>query len=404
MSCEEAQFALDVLMYLFPTLPQHSQLAPDAVVLEELKQHSEKTSGFPWNMYGAPSKGQALEKFGLTGLEEYYAAYTSVIGSTLKDELREQGKDARFFRPQDVSSYIEGCRLFYNQNELLMRTLESPVFVKFCSPGQDFPRMLRKLMEHGGECYAADGSRWDANFQVFVAQILCCFRSLGADKERVFRYYCQMYCGVTNVQGNVFRLFGQPSGHYNTSTDNSLGHIVLMSIHAFRHNMTIEAFIADLLFYACGDDIIWSTISDTFAPELIDETYSSCGVFLEFESLTSRSPLELTFVGCKGVWKKIHGLKVLLYSLVGRRSLASLHCDKKGRKPIDHIAKLASLAQLFFADEERYNIAVMALRHRLAEYVAAGVLSLSDPSVVGLLRSVDPEVLTRQYLSWEHVF
>jgi len=400
----EALFALEVLEAVFPFLEHHTQLAEDSVVLELLEDKKHKAAGDPWRIQGAHSKGEALRKFGLSQLEEFYRGDTSVIGSTLKDELRPIGKDARLFRPQDVSSYIEGARLFHSQNMYLTETHRSPVFCRFVVPGQDVVQMFCSLRRHGGENFAADGAQWDAHFPLFVASILAEFRiSGGLPRDRVERYYQQMYSGYTLVFDELLNLPGQPSGHFNTSVDNSLCHIVLMAIHAFRHHFSLEQFLREVKYYSCGDDLVWSTRSPLFRPVELEKTYNSLCVYLEFQSFDSLPVEELVFVGVKLTKRTFGGREFELFTLVSPRSFASLHIHKRKtiRSPLLKLAKFASLAILWFCDVDRYKLARNMFEQELAHCVRKGSLSPADPVVVGLWGATQERRLLHQYLGWE---
>lgn len=404
LSTSEIEYALGVLHDLFPLLEEFSSLADQDQVEAALAEHAEKSAGEPWRCAGLYSKGRTYQQYGLSQLEEYYRTNTSVISSTLKDELRLEGKDSRLYRPQDVSSYIEGCRLFLSQNEYLSETGKSPVFCRFQVPGQDVVRMFDSLRNFEGKNFAADGSQWDARFPLIVAAIIAQFRiDGGLDRERVERYYSQMYNGFTMVFNEYFNLAGQPSGHFNTSIDNSLGHIIVMSVHACRSGLTIEQFISQVKYYCCGDDLIWSTIVPIFFPHELERTYNSLGMFLTFQSYDSLPVDDLIFVGVKSAYTKFGEQTVRLFSLVSDRSFAALHCHKKvtEKRPIDKLAKFASLAILWFCDDERYSLAKEMFFQTLASLVSKNRLSRSDPRVKGLASVLNRRRLFRMYMGWE---
>lgn len=403
---DEASFALRYLHYLFPMIRQNSVEASDTIVQEKILEHKDKAAGFPWFALGACTKKEAFEKFTLEQLEDYYRDNTSIISSTLKDELRPINKDARFFRPQDVSSYIEGVRLFHHQNEYMCKVHKSPLFLQFVTPGRDLPYMFSQLSSFSSNMYAADGSAWDANFPLFASTIIATFRAQGFEgekDERIARYYQMMYDGYTNVGGHLLNLVGNPSGHHNTSVDNALLHCILMAIHAYRSGIPIEYIEQELFFRVCGDDLVYASRDKIFEPRKLSETYSSLGVYLEFESLEPQQLEDLSFCGVSPFFRNVNGTPSLMYVLSGKRAEAALVIDKKKRTPVQLLAKIASIAQLLFADETRFKIAVKVFHRRLTDYVDTGQLSLFDVNVVGLLRSIEPTVLLRQYLCWEAV-
>lgn len=404
LTAGEMSFMLRSLDYWFPMMAM-SSVATDEEVVREIELHKTKTAGYPWFIRGTPSKGRTFETYGLAAIEEYYKTYTSVVGSTLKDELRLVGKDARFFRPQDVSSYVEASRLFKHQNDYLMGQLAvTPIFNRFVLPGQCLPSIFRLLESFSDNCYGADGSQWDANFPLAIASVICAFRSNANTEDRVRRYYQMMYNGFTNVGGNLYNLVGQPSGHYNTSVDNSLANMCLMSLHAYRLGWSMDDFVQRVLFYCCGDDLIWADRSGSFAPELLSQTYAYAGVYLEFEDLSPRKASTLTFVGQR-ICKRILGdVPVWITALRKDRTLASTCIRKRRTTDLEEFAKLASIVQLSFGDEELYNIVHGVMQNFLTDCLSRRTLSLSDPEVLGLLRSVTFRALCDAHLSWEAPF
>jgi hypothetical protein len=404
LSEKEIDFVMMCLEDTFPFLEDHSQLASDPVVLDLLQEKHDKAAGDPWRVVGGHNKGQALAKFNLEQLETYYATYSSVISSTLKDELRPVGKDARLFRPQDVSSYIEGIRLFHQQNVYLSETGRSPVFCRFQVPGLDVVRMFCSLESIKGENFAADGSQWDARFPLVMASLIAEFRiRAGLPRERVERYYAMMYNGYTLVIDEVVSLVGQPSGHFNTSIDNSLCHVCLMALHAFRSGWSLEDFRSRLRFYCCGDDLIWSSVDPCFRPEMIQKTYNSLGVYLEFQSFESLPVDQLVFVGVRTSYRDYQGRKFRLFCLDSPRSFASLHIHKKKteRKPLLKLAKFAALAILWFGDVDKYKLAREMFRQELARVVRKNLLSVDNPEVTGLWRATGELGLLHAYMEWE---
>lgn len=382
----------------------HTRVSTDDEVNKMVYDHSDKAAGEPWRCRGAQTKKQCLDRFGLPQIESYYRDNTSVISSTLKDELRLVGKDARLFRPQDVSSYVEGCRLFYHQNEYLSDPLRSPIFCRFQIPGQDVVQMFNSLIAQGGCNFAADGSQWDARFPIVVAAIIAQFRiDGGLDRDRVQRYYSQMYNGYTLVLDELLNLVGQPSGHFNTSIDNSLGHMILMAIHACRCGFTIDRFVKEVKFYCCGDDLVWSTTSPLFYPKSMESSYNSLGVYLEFQSYDSLPVDDLVFVGVRTCYKTFENQNVKLFTLVSDRSFASLHLHKRRteRHPIDKLAKFVSLAILWFCDDYRYTLACEMFFQQLARCVAKNQLSTNDVRVEGLASVLNTRRLFRMYMGWE---
>lgn len=404
LTIDEYNYALTYLHDMFPYLPDHSSLADSDEVELQLLVHADKSAGVPFLSWGAATKGDAYEKFGVQQIHEYYCSNTPIITATLKDELRPIGKDARFFRPQCVAAYSEGVRLFYEQNKYLTETLESPVFCRYIIPGPDMTTLFTNLQHFSPNNYAADGSSWDANFQLSVADVICNFRARGMPKEnreRVRRYYSLMYNGYTEIHGEIVNIVGNPSGHYNTSVDNALAHMVLMAVTAFRKGLTQSQFRSELLYYACGDDLIWSSRNNVFNPHDLDEVYSSLGVYLEFEFLEPKDVSQLSFCGMSPCVRRYNHVDVPGYYLSRPRAMAALYLHKKKMSPKDVLAKVCSIAQLYFMYKPYFKYTRQLYMELLAKYVSNGEVSPRDVDVLGHIRAMEPIRLIRKYTSWE---
>lgn len=399
---DECNYALQYLISLFPMCM--IKLASDGEVLEDLLERSDRSAGFPWNRFGLSTKGKVLDAMGVEAIENHYRLHTSVFDSTLKDELRPVGKDARFFRPSPVELYTEGIRLFKHMNDVLMSLhAENPIFCKFVTPGQDIVR-AREYVAEFCNAYGADGSSWDAYFPIMVASIICTFRCLNCSDEqlrqRIVRYYCEAYCGYTVIGGNVYNLVGQPSGHYNTTVDNCLAHIICLAIHARRHNIEMSS----LRFKCCGDDLLYASFDDRWNPESVSDTYASLGVYLEFEKEHPSNAFDLLFVGTRGCIRSYRGVQYPLYTLRPNRVRATLaiHPIKSDAKL--KLFKFCSLTQLVFADEVLFRFCTSMVMKHVSDAVANNELSMFDPDVRGLLASIDENRLFRAYMGWEASF
>lgn len=399
---EQETYCLSYLNQWFPDLGRFCTVATDEEVLQNVFDHKEKAAGFPWNSRGMALKGNVLDKVGLKQIEDHYREFSSVISCTLKDEMRDVGKDARLFRPQDVSSYIEGCRLFLHMNHYLTIAHRSPIFNRYVSPGQDIPRIYQKLQrDFPNSCFGADGSQWDAHYPTCVANIVRAFRRQFLPPERVDRYYAQMYCGYTNVLGNLMALEGNPSGHFNTSTDNSLCHMILIALCFFDMGIPYDQIDHYITYFCCGDDLLYGTEDARLYPEELWKRYRSYGVTLEFEFLEPKPAYALQFVGMTPKWKELRGSQRLLYHMRPKKAHASASCTVKNRTPLDNLAKLASICQLTFADDELYRGFVQLFQTALSQYISQGILHGTEQAVHGLMQSISERRLTLQYMEWE---
>jgi len=399
------QYIFYYLDRLFPFLSLKSEIATDLEIDDALNDpdHASKASGFPCDLLGHGTKLDAYNYFGRETLEAYYQGNTSVVGCTLKDELRLIGKDARLFRPQDVCSYIEGSRLFYHQNQYLMsQPLTTPLFVKFTSPGPDIVIARKDLDVHSPNTYGADGSQWDARFPLCVAQMICHWRSKCFDAKRVQTYYRMMYNGFTSVCGWLYNLVGQPSGHYNTTIDNCLCHCILMAYHAWLSGLSVLEFMDQVKYKCCGDDIIWSDTSGKFSPVDLSKTYYSVGVCLEFESLEpTKGPI---FVGSVPCTRLYNGTNVQGYVNRWEKAYSSSLYSRRKATPIQRLAKLCSLASCMFFDVDKFRVLRALFDETLARYVDSGAVSLTDPDVGGFVASLNIDRLMARYTGWEKFF
>lgn len=393
-------YVFRVLDTFFPELQANSQLLCNEEIANVFSDplHANKSAGFPFSALGAGTKKLALDKFGVANLLDYYDTGVSVLSSTLKQEIRKVHKDARLFRPQDAASYCQGLKLFYAQNEYLMDQLfRSPLFVRFTVPGNDILRLFHmhgRLPRH----FAADGIKWDAHFPLVIAQLLCKWKG---GTRQMKEYYRRMYNGLTEIRGKLYALIGQPSGHILTTIDNGLCHIVVFALYAFSLGLSLQEFFDHVVFHDCGDDLLWSTDLDAFSPVNIDRFYKSLGIGLEFESWDSMPLNQLSFVGVQLHERLFKGTVYMLY--VGRtdKLMASIHFRHKSMNPKSYLSKLCSIAQLLFAREDLFELVCNFFHNVARDYVERGILSATDPDLLGWKASLNPERLIRQMTGFE---
>jgi len=391
-------YILGYLLHVFPFIKQFSSLSSDKEVEDIIAKHAQKSAGDPFIEQGYPEKLVALKYFGLAGLRKIYGQYMSVIAQTLKDEIRDITKDARLFRPQDVGSYQEGATLFNHQNEYLMsRPLDTPIFLKFSTPGPMISQLFQSLW---GLIYAADGRKWDAHFPLVFAMIIAVFRSTDENRERVFDYYARMYNGYTSVRGWLMRLAGNPSGHFNTSVDNCLGHMCFFAYHSYKHKLTYAQVDDVVEYHCCGDDLLWCTESEIFSPKNIENTYNEMEMYLEFESYEPSPIYDLSFVGSTPVDYQYYCRKLLLYHGRPNKLSAKFKIRRIKAQPIDTLSKMVSICTLMFAHplyEQMKKLIFQYIEHNCS----LSLLSWLDPRVIGLVAAIEKNSLLVQYTRWE---
>jgi len=400
-----ARYLEQYLDSLYPLLIVHSTLSTNDRISElfHSADHARKAAGYPFNQCGCSKKLEAFEHFGgVEGLLSIYAEDTTVIGSTLKDELRPSGKDARFFRPQDAASYAEGARLFDTQNiYLLSCILISPMFGQYQSPGVDLTHALWSLKDFG-LLHDADGVRWDANLSLAICEFICWWRSRDhPDPKAVKEYYRRMYNGYTTVGGWLFNLKGNPSGHFLTSTDNSLAQMCLMALHAYKEGMSIPDFKQTVRYFCCGDDLVWADRSGKFNPVQLNQTYNAHGAYLEFSSIEPLDFFDLSFVSVHPRIRTYLQTSYSTYVYDPTRLRGKMSCFRKASNALDRLAKLVSYCQLAFGDEQLYAELYGRMMQWLEGAARAGQIDMLSQSVVGLLASCIPSALAVQYFNFE---
>lgn len=392
-------YAEAVLDKFFPNMQLYSKLRSEEYVISMVTsgEHAGKASGFPWNYQGSTTKKDSYEKYGDT----FAACPFHILSATLKDELRPTNKDSRLFRMQATHDYMEGMRLFDVMNDFFAsRKIVSPAFICYVTPGVDVSLVYETLVRFGGGLYDADGSAWDANFPLFIAEFLCYWRSRFfslEDRKRIKHYYRNMYNGFTNVAGYVLHMVGQSSGHFNTTTDNSLGNIVAMSYVAYKNGLSVNEFTSQVKFFVCGDDLVWSNRT-IFTPTEVGNCYADIGIYLEFGSLEPSAVQDITFVGTLPVIRdriRYHGRLEKLQ--------ASCYYRKKKHTVRDTIAKLCSITAMSFYSE--YYQTFYDLTYKYLSFVGTTQPHwLLDLEVASSLRTIQFDVLTRLYNQWESSF
>lgn len=390
------EYAEMVLDMFFPLMNIHS----NSLTIEQAREitldpdHAPRACGYPWDIRGCTTKLQAVTKFG----EQFESCPWHFLNAVLKDELRPIGKDARLFRMQSVHDFEAAQVMYHEQNEYIASCIfTSPVFVKFATPGTDLSRLYENLQKFGDNCSDADANAWDANYPLAIAEFLCYWRQRYMPErthERHRQYYADVYNGYTIVGGRVFHLVGQSSGHLNTTIDNSLGNIVAMSYVAWSNRLTLTQFVDQILFYVCGDDLIWSN-RGVFTPREVGTRYLELGIYLEFTSFEPLPVLECTFVGTLPVQRdriRYHGRPDKLQ--------ATMCFKKRSHTVLDVVSKMASVAMLSY-----YSDLYSTFKDMTHAYVMARAKEnpavLASTAIASYLRCMEPRFLDVLYNAWE---
>lgn len=391
------EYAIDVLDDFFPAICNYSHTLPYefAKMIAMDAEHKNKASGFPWSHLGASTKEQAINRHEM----DFESCEYHVLSATLKDELRPSEKDARLFRMESVHDYLEAIQLYDEQNEYLANQIfVSPIFVKFKTPGLDLTNMFEMLEAFSKDCGDSDAAAWDANLPLSLIEIVAYWRGRFFDQKDFVRhveYYRNMYNGYTVLMGHLYHLVGQSSGHLNTTIDNCLVNILAMSYVAWTHNLSIAEFRQQILFFVCGDDLIWSN-RGLFDVQTIAKGYADLGIFLEFGGPDLKPVTDCTFVGVIPV--RIDN-KIRYFGRTDKFQAAI--CYKKKRHTVREIvSKMCSIVALSFYSPY-YQIFLDNLNMYKAEVFKMNPSWAMDVEVCAYLRTTTPEFLTRLYNDWE---
>jgi hypothetical protein len=347
-----------------------------------------KASGFPYCKLYGPYKGQVKKHMTYDDLENDFINYSQLFTVTLKDECRKQGKDSRLFVPANMSMVVVGNRLFGAQNEAIAQCSEDyPIKIGLQSPGAGACKLWREFYNAKGLCYQSDGAANDAHFSLAIARVIRDFRSkhLPAElRKLVNRYYDMAYCMKANARGAVVNLFGQPTGHTNTASDNSFGYLLICMLHAMRNGMNFEEF-KEVHLAIMGDDMMWRTENRLFSPLELEKTFNSVGMYLESPNDGSTFDT-LTFCGMHPIVREVLGVKYLLYHYGEEKLLNSMNFIKKTMTPAQRLLKLMSITTLMFGKKETFD----KLKEVVFLYASnnSDSLTKSDTSCLGFLNEL----------------
>lgn len=316
-----------------------------------------KASGMPYSDLYGHTKGDVLDRMSNEELEHDFQKYVQYFVGTLKDELIKGDKLSRFFLVANVVMTYKGNQLFGAQNEALASChAEGPIRMGMPTPGQATYLFFRGLSEAIGDKHQYDGRQSDSKFALIVVMIICEFRkSLLPESmhKDVNRYYDMAYCMRANCLGAIIQLFGMPTGHTNTASDNCLGYLILNMVHAVKHGLSYDDF-TKIYYGIMGDDMVLSDPFGVFGPLQLEQTFNQVGMFLECPALVESFD-ELTFMGMHPQRRRVFGTDFDLYSYRVDKLRSSANYLSKKMTPAERLAKLASLATLTFAHEDVFR-------------------------------------------------
>jgi len=319
----------------------------------------DKASGPPFSYIYGVTKGDVLEHLGYPELLKEFSEFDSYSECTLKDELRIKGKDSRLFVPAPIQVIAVGNRLFGAQNDAIAQQHNRlPIKIGLSTPGGEMCNLWAKMLRHDGMKFDSDGAQSDAHFSIWMAMVCRDFRKSYIPKEMhalVDRYYSTVYNGWIAVTGVAYKVIMNASGQTNTASDNSLGYLAAVMLHAIRGGLTYRQFTENLLINILGDDMLWSTKIDLFRPLALEKTFNDLGMYLESPSNEPMNFYDLQFMGVHPMVRSVNGSKYLLYTGRTDKFTTALNYTKRGSSNDKRLDKLVALAQNCFADEELFG-------------------------------------------------
>ena len=350
---------------------------------EEINE--DKAAGPPYNDLIGRSKGEVLNKMTDQELLDDFKNFSHYCNATLKDELREKSKDARLFIPANVVMVFVGLYLFGAQNDAIMEAhCEKPIKIGMQTPGREAANFWKKVKMSEGEYHQYDGVQSDAHFSSEVACIIRDFRKKHLHKKfhkMVDRYYAMTYNMDVNFCGAIVELVGQQTGQTNTATDNSLGYLIVLMLHAIRNKVSYFDF-EDMFTAVMGDDMLLVDNLGCFGPMELETTFNSLGMYIEAPAV-SEEFYDLTFVGMHPERREVAGQMYDLYSYRLERLWESQNFMQKAATPSDRLQKLISLSTLIFGNKSQFE----RMREIAFNYAkeARHCLTYQDISQLGML-------------------
>jgi hypothetical protein len=427
------------LQTLFAPMLLKTTLTPLVKIFDRLQFN--KAAGLPWNLPGAGAhlslgtKGQVIAFL----LELYYPGEEIFIDLTKtpnfkkevvirhllsvamredcvcvgqeKDEIRDKRKykQTRLFMPTPIQYVVLGALLFQEQNDALINQCSQRPGLTPFTPGIEMPGpglhtlyMHLYVLQQLSSIYAmmeADGGQWDAKTQPSMVQLIRDFRKLFLPSfawDLVDYYYDQVYYGDVLLGGWVISLFGQRSGHFNTTTDNTLINIATMVSVGFEMKWTPSQFLEKITFFCNGDDLLFHTKDMSCTPRMVREAALKLGVYYEMPGDQYLSLFDCHFLGTQPVIREIRGAKCFLYKFRSDKLLSSGRYKHKKNTVNDEMQKLVSLLVELYGDAEQFEQARLDVIEWLKRHFDVSGFS---KKLYGSLISyvIDESVLYRTY-------
>jgi len=219
-----------------------------------------KSPGFPY-YYNCVDKEQALEKYDVKYIVESELVsgnQETIYSTTLKSEMRQEGKYPRLFTPAPLHSTVVGNYLYGAQNDAISRTRRMhPIKLGVQMPGHEFNSLFFSFPSGYIKAHF-DVKGFDVSICLSIMAIIMEFRGRYINQQYLKAHrahYSKIYCGYVYVLGLIVLLLGQRSGSTNTFTDNSLYMCCLIHVaFSILCDVSIEQAIDELYFINGSDD------------------------------------------------------------------------------------------------------------------------------------------------------
>jgi hypothetical protein len=366
------------------------------------KLDDSKSPGFPYvHLYGH-TKGWVKKFLRPSDMIRHFWRFVQIVAATLKDELRLVGKDARFFTPVNIIMAFVGNLCFGAQNEALEFCHNfKPIKIGLRVPGFEAYNLWREFLLAEGVCFETDGAQNDSHFPLVLALLIREFRKRHLPKSMhrmVDRYYQMAYMMLVNIRGHLLPLYGMPTGHTNTASDNSLGYLALVMLHCIRVGLSYDDF-RRLNLNIMGDDMLFRSPFPEVNVFAMNRTWNSVGMYLE--SPGAAKPMNVVFCGMSPVIRKVFGKEFLLYGYSLDRTRDSWNYVSIDMSSSERFSKLISLLTLIFPYEREFEYLrevardfLRAHKGRITESCKRLVVYLDDRMQLNLHLSLESRVLS----------
>lgn len=276
-----------------------------------------KSAGFPWRLFEASKDALMCSRhshFVMSRVEHLWSVLDAPLSriealwySFLKEELRPLEKlnrrvpAVRSISGAPVDLSIVGNQLCHDFNEAFYAFYCKPEFgsVVGISPFHGGWDRLARLHWHDGghvrnNSASIDVTQWDRSFSPYLFDLVVRLRVMIANEtasQELRGFSSQLHNLYTEVvnsavvipgrSGSEVALLsgGMKSGWVNTTTDNTLGHMIVLFAFAFHHGIAAEIG-RGFVFSLYGDDnlVSWSDALDgIFQPSILESWYRSWG-------------------------------------------------------------------------------------------------------------------------------